>query len=53
MGANASPWNRYYTLSTIIGFLALAYGSVPLYKMVRSRESSHVMLNSAEAYAGV
>lgn len=26
---------RYYGLSVIIGFLALAYGSVPLYKMVR------------------
>jgi cytochrome c oxidase assembly protein Cox11 len=25
----------YYGLSVIIGFLALAYGSVPLYKMVR------------------
>lgn len=25
---------RYYTLSTILGFVALTYGSVPLYKMV-------------------
>ena len=27
---------RYYTLSTILGFVALTYGSVPLYKMVTS-----------------
>lgn len=26
---------RYYTISTILGTVALAYGSVPLYKMVR------------------
>lgn len=26
--------NRYYTASIIVGTLALAYGSVPLYKMV-------------------
>ena len=26
---------RYYTLSIILGTVALSYGSVPLYKMVR------------------
>lgn len=26
---------RYYVLSTILGFVSLTYGSVPLYKMVR------------------
>lgn len=31
---------RYYTLSTILGFVALTYGSVPLYKMVTTL--SHV-----------
>jgi cytochrome c oxidase assembly protein Cox11 len=25
---------RYYTISMILGTVALAYGSVPLYKMV-------------------
>lgn len=28
-------WRRYYTLSVILGTVALSYGSVPLYKMVR------------------
>ena len=27
--------SRYYTISMILGTVALAYGSVPLYKMVR------------------
>ena len=27
--------HRYYTASLILGTVALAYGSVPLYKMVR------------------
>lgn len=27
--------SRYYTISLILGTVALAYGSVPLYKMVR------------------
>jgi hypothetical protein len=26
---------RYYGISTIIGTVAVAYGSVPMYKMVR------------------
>ena len=26
---------RYYTLSIILGTVALSYGSVPMYKMVR------------------
>lgn len=27
--------SRFYTLSIILGTVALSYGSVPLYKMVR------------------
>jgi hypothetical protein len=27
--------NRFYTLSIILGTVALSYGSVPMYKMVR------------------
>lgn len=30
---------RYYTLSVILGFFTLTYGSVPLYKMVRAAVS--------------
>jgi cytochrome c oxidase assembly protein subunit 11 len=30
---------RYYTISMILGTVALAYGSVPLYKMVSSTHS--------------
>ncbi len=33
---------RYYTLSIILGTVALSYGSVPMYKMVRL---SHDILN--------
>ena len=33
----ADAFTRYYVMSTILGTVALSYGSVPLYKMVSSR----------------
>jgi len=35
-----APSSRYYTISLILGTVALAYGSVPLYKMVRPDPSA-------------
>lgn len=33
--ANMAILDRFYTLSIILGTVALSYGSVPMYKMVR------------------
>lgn len=34
LGCAESNSTRYYTISVIVGTVALAYGSAPLYKMV-------------------
>lgn len=40
--------SRYYTMSVILGTVALSYGSVPLYKMVIAGSSSLIRYQSKE-----
>ena len=54
-----AKFQRYYTLSVILGTVALSYGSVPMYKMVslsgigRYRASLTCRARSVNKLAGV
>lgn len=41
-------FSRYYTASLIVGTVALAYGSVPLYKMVRGSLSNGLPVSAQD-----